>query len=413
MARTLNRLTDLQVRRAKKTGWMSDGGGLYLRISADKHGGGRRWLFRYTFGGRKREMGLGDADKVTLAEARDIRDDRLKQLRAGADPLAAKRAVKLEAKQAEAARRTFKEVAASELSRRMGRWRKNGEGRPSSPETWRKSLFVDCRLIADKPVDEITVADVVTVLKPYWDKGAIVSATRLRDRIKAVIDHAIALDWRTTVNPVTRERFEKIAPERPDEERAHHAALDWRAMPAFVQRLREIDAMSALALQMMILTASRSNEVRGMRWTEIDWEAKTWSTPKDRMKANRPHAVPLSAAALAILANLDKHRAGPFVFWGLSPDRPVSNMSCYKVVRRLTGRDGTVHGLRASFRSWCDDNGVAYHVAEKALAHAGSALDKAYRRTDMLEPRRKVMAEWATFLDGGKDAANVVPLKRA
>jgi integrase len=387
---------------------MSDGGGLYLRISADKHGGGRRWLFRYTFGGRKREMGLGDADKVTIAEARDIRNDCQNKLKAGVDPLAAKHAEQLEAKQAEAARRTFKEAATSELNRRMGRWRKNGEGRPSSAETWRKSLFVDCRRIADKPVDEITVADVVAVLKPYWDKGAIVSATRLRDRIKAVIDHAIALDWRMTVNPVTRERFEKIAPERPDEERTHHAALDWRAMPAFVQRLREIDAMSALALQMMILTASRSNEARGMRWTEIDWEAKAWSTPKERMKANRPHVVPLSASALAILAKLDKHRAGPFVFWGLSPNRPVSNMSCYKVVRRLAGRDATVHGFRASFRSWCDDNGVAYHVAEKALAHAGSALDKAYRRTDMLDPRRAVMDRWASFLDGETEIATKV-----
>ena len=415
MARPQNKLTDLQVRRRTRPGWMSDGGGLYLRISPDKHGGGRRWLLRYTFGGLKREMGLGDLNRVTLAQARDLRDERMKQLKAGVDPLEAKRAgaqEAREAKQAEALRKTFAEAAESELKRRQSGWRKNGVGRPSSADTWHKSLLVDCVRIARRPVDEITAADVVAVVKPYWDKGAVVSARRVWDRVRAVIDHAIAHEWRAAANPLTRERYEKLAPERPHGEQRHHAALKWDDMPAFFAKLREIDAMSSLALQMMAFTASRSNEVRGMCWTEIDWDAKVWTVPITRMKAKKikyPHTVPLSAPALAILERLSRQRAGPFVFWGVTPDRPISNMSCYKVVRRLTHREATVHGVRASFRSWCDENGIAYHVAEKALAHAGDALEKAYRRSDMLEPRRKVMDQWAAFLDGkAKSVAKVV-----
>jgi integrase len=414
MARPQNKLTDLQVRRRTRSGWMSDGGGLYLRISPDKHGGGRRWLFRYTFGGRKREMGLGDPNRVALAQARDLRDEHIKQLKAGVDPLEAKRVAAQdakEAKQAEALNKTFAEAAESELVRRKSGWRKNGVGRPSSADTWRKSLIVDCVRIARRPVDEITAADVVAVVKPYWDKGALVSARRVWGRVRAVIDHAIAHEWRAAANPLTRERYEKLAPERPEEEQRHHAALKWEDMPAFIAKLREIDAMSSLALQMMALTASRSNEVRGMCWTEIDWDAKVWTVPITRMKTKRikfPHTVPLSAPALTILERLNKQRAGPFVFWGVTPERPISNMSCYKVVRRLAGRDATVHGVRASFRSWCDGNGVAYHVAEKALAHAGGPLDKAYRRSDMLEPRRKVMDQWAALLDG--DAESVAKI---
>jgi integrase len=405
MARLQNKLTDLQVRRRTRSGWMSDGGGLYLRISPEKHGGGRRWLLRYTFGGRKREMGLGDLDRVTLAHARDLRDEHIKQLKAGVDPLEAKRAAAQdarEAKQAEALKKTFAAAAESELIRRKSGWRKNGVGRPSSADTWHKSLIVDCVRIARRPVDEITAADVVAVVKPYWDKGALVSARRVWDRVRAVIDHAIAHEWRAAANPLTRERYEKLAPARPEGEQRHHAALKWEEMPAFIAKLREIDAMSSLALQMLAFTASRSNEVRGMCWTEIDWDAKVWTVPITRMKSKKikyPHTVPLSAPALAILARLNESRASRLVFCGVTPDRPISNMSCYKVVRRLAGRDATVHGIRASFRSWCDENAVAYHVAEKALAHAGGPLDKAYRRSDMLEPRRKVMDRWAAFLD--------------
>ena len=182
MARPRNKLTDLQVRRRTRPGWMSDGGGLYLRISTDKHGGGRRWLLRYTFGGRKREMGLGDLDRVTLGQARDLRDEHIKQLKAGVDPLEAKRAAAQdarEAKQAEALNKTFAEAAKSELMRRQSGWRKSGVGRPSSADTWHKSLIVDCVRIARRPVDEITAADVVAVVKPYWDKGALVSARRV------------------------------------------------------------------------------------------------------------------------------------------------------------------------------------------------------------------------------------------
>jgi integrase len=407
MARTKNKLTDLQVRRRKQPGWLSDGDGLYLRVSTERHGGGRRWVLRYTRDGRKREMGLGDADTVSLAEARDLRDKHQRLLRAGQDPLAAKRAAKREA---QAALRTFGDAALSELKRRQGQWRKNGEERPSSAETWRKGLLVDCGPIADKPVEDITAADVVAVLKPYWDRGAMESADRLRVRVKAVLDHAIAMDWRTTANPATRERFEKIAPERPDDGQPHHAALKWEEMPAFIAKLKTVDAMSSLALQMMALTACRSNEVRGMRWTEVDWTAKTWTVPCDRMKpkAKRPHVVPLSGPALALLSKLNQHSVGALVFWGLTPNRAVSNMSCYKVVRRLAGRDATVHGVRASFRSWCDDHGVPHDVAEKALAHVGGVLDKAYRRTDMLEPRRPVMEAWAAFLGNSEAADKVV-----
>jgi integrase len=401
MARPYNKLTDLQVKRRTQPGWLGDGGGLYLRVSPAEHGGGRRWVLRYAYGGRKREMGLGDADAVTLAEARNLRDEHLKLLRAGQDPLVAKQAAK---RASTAASRTFKDAAESQLKRRQDEWRKKQSSvRGSSLETWRKSIAGDMKPLLAKSVAAITAADVIDVVRPYWNKGALASARRLWDRVKMVLDHAIALEWRAAANPLTRERFKNVAPKRPpDEPPPHHAALDWRDMPAFMAKLRAKDAISSLAVQFMALTACRSNEARAMQWTEVNWAAKTWTVPPGRMKAKaeRPHVVPLSSAALALLSKLDQHRVCSFPFWGLSPDRPVSSVACWRTVRRVAGRDATVHGVRASFRSWCDDHGVARDLAEKALAHVGDALDQAYRRSDMLEPRRDLMEKWAQYLSG-------------
>jgi Arm DNA-binding domain len=285
-----NKLTAIGAERAKP-GWHSDGDRLFLRVDGD---GGRRWIVRYTSAtGRKREMGLGD---VGLAEARDIRDEAVKLLRAGKDPIDARRAERETAK-AEAApkagRKTFRQAAESEIKRRESGWRGKGVGRNTSGRTWRMSLFADLprvrtakplkwppshlkalQALNAKPVEDVDKFDVIAVLQHHWDMGELASAARLRDRIKAVLDHAIAHGWRKTANPIAKETFEKIEPARNEDEiaAAHHPALDWRAMPGFIADLRKVDAMSALALEMVALTACRSSEVRAMRWDEVDFD---------------------------------------------------------------------------------------------------------------------------------------------
>jgi integrase len=428
MARATNKLTDLEIRRRKEPGWLSDGDCLFCRVSPPEHGGGKRWVLRYTFAGRKREMGLGDASVVPLAEARRTRGECMALVRAGKDPIEERKGNK-RAEQAERIarenRKTFRHAAESEMKRRETGWRKHGPASPTrrtSAATWRKSLLTDCAAFLDKPVEEISQADVIAVLQPFWDRGALVSARRLRERIKAVLDHAIALEWRASVNPVASEKFAKLEPVQPfddDEHDGHHPSLPYAEMPDLICKLRRADTMSALTLEMLALTGCRSAEVRGALWSEVDFDAAVWTVPVPRLKVKasnkkrhkpQPHRVPLSTPALALFKRLFQRRIGDFVFWGETPKRPISNMSCWALLRRLGG--GSVHGLRASFRSWCDDTGVAYHVADKALAHAGGPLDKAYRRTDMLDQRRVLMEEWARFLEGESESAKVVPLKR-
>jgi integrase len=390
VGRPLNKLTDLEVKKRKAPGWMSDGGCLFVRVSAPEHGGSKRFVFRYTFGGRKREMGLGDANSVPLAEARDAAKAARGLIRAGTDPIRERQAAKAAAA-AKVERPTFGDCVESEIRRRRSGWRSGNGGRSTSEYIWRMSLSPEqssrsgrsaehvaaLKRLNAKAVDDIERADVIDVLQDYWDRGLHVSAARLRDRIRVVIDHAIAHGWRELANPISREVFEKVEPAQSsdDETTGHHPSIPFEDMPAFMAKLATVEAMSSLTLQFIALTACRLNEVRSMRWDEVDFAAKVFTVPPIRLKAKKspPHRVPLSAAAMAILEKLCAVRTGDIVFWGATPNRPIAPESVRKTCKIYGGEGASIHGTRASFRSWCDETGVAFHIAEKCGAPCGNA----------------------------------------
>jgi integrase len=409
MARGEKRLTAKQVENAKD-GWYNDGGNLHLRVN----GGSKKWVLRYARHGKVTEIGLGGANRVTLKLARELRDDHLKALAKGLDPRAEKR-------KRSATGKTFGEAAQEVIeARRKSKWRVNvSDGRTSSFDDWVKATTVNCKSIAKRSVADIGVDDIKPIVKPVWDKGHATSARRLLNRIEIVFDYAKANGWRTADNPATWAIFEHILQaDGPTGRKEHHPALDWRETPAFMAKLRSLPepSMAALALEMMVLTAARSGEVRGMLWSEVDLDAAVWRIPAERMKRKLEHEVPLSADALALLKRLEAGRINKFVFPGRRSAGPVTNYPVWAAVQRLTGQEGqpsaaSPHGMRASARSWMAAQGVPFDVAEACLAHAtGNATVVAYNRETLFEKRRKVMSDWAKFLRGEEQTADIIPL---
>lgn len=403
MPRRAAGLTAAKVRTAQP-GRYCDGGGLYLLTRSPE---ARFWLFRYVRSGRMREMGLGPAagrDAVSLAEARAKAADLRKLLRAGVDPLAQRAA---DAAAAKAARQgvaaqamTFRAVAERYLNAHATGWR-NAKHRAQCRSTLETHAFPH---FGDLPVRAVQTAHVMTALEPIWHKTAE-TARRVRGRIEAVLDYATAREWRSGENPARwRGHLSNLLPARskvaPVE---HHAALPWSKMGAFMEGLRQEAGVSAGALEFAILTAARSGEVRGARWSEIDMQAGIWTIPTERMKARKEHRVPLSAPTLALLGTMAKLRTvdkpDGFVFPGRRAGQPLGVTALAKVLQRMQRSELTVHGFRSSFRDWvAEATGYPREVAEAALAHVvGNKVEAAYQRGDLFEKRRRLMEEWAEF----------------
>ncbi len=267
--------------------------------------------------------------------------------------------------------------------------------------------------LRSRPVDEIDTEAVLGVLQPLW-RTTPETASRLRGRIEAVLDAARAKGHiaRNEANPARwRGHLDKLLPKRQKLTRGHHAAMDYRG--GFIGKLREREATAALVLEFAILTAARSGEVLGARWAEFDLEGKVWTLPAARMKAGREHRVPLSSRALAILEAVAEAKTGEFVFAGQKAGKPLSGMAMEMVLRRMKVAGVTVHGFRSAFRDWCGEaTSFERELAEAALAHvAGDATERAYRRGDALEKRRKLMEAWAGFCEP-KAGSNVVSMTR-
>ena len=278
---------------------------------------------------------------------------------------------------------------------------------------WRISLTDSVAALRARPVDEIDTQAVLAVLMPLWQTKPE-TASRLRGRIEAVLDAAKAQGHRSGENPAAwRGHLSHLLPKRQKLTRGHHAAMDYRQVPAFLTMLRDCDTIAAMALEFTILTATRSGEVYGARWSEIDLEMKLWTIPAPRMKAGRKHRVPLSEHALAILERLHDAMTCDFVFPSPRGMRPLSHVSMAKVMRRLQIDGPTVHGFRSAFRDWAgNETPFPREIAEAALAHViGDKAEQAYRRGDALEKRRKLMDAWAAFCEPRK-SAKVVTLRR-
>jgi integrase len=408
MERKENLLTAKEVAGAGP-GWHADGNNLYLRVDHSPDGSKRkRWIVRVTRDGKKRDFGAGSADRTSLALARKRRNAILDQLADGKDPVAEKHAIRQAAATAKKTAKTFGEAAEAAFKIREPGWKKGS----STPGAWVKSINVDMKPLLRLPVGEIGVAEVKSVVKPFSDRGSLVAGRGLLSRIEIVLAYATAHEWRKGDNPASWSIFEHLFPHRPNGGKRHHPALDWKDMPAFMAKLRAAEmSLSAVALELIALTATRSNEVRGMRWDEIDWDAKLWTAPPERMKRSVEFKVPLSQQALALLKPLyETKRRAQLVFPGPRSGAWIANQTLWKTMVQVTGKTATTHGLRASFRSWCEDVGVEHEVAEACLAHGkGDQTAQAYNRGEMVERRRIVMQRWANFLDG-KVSAKVLSI---
>jgi len=269
---------------------------------------------------------------------------------------------------------------------------------------WKSTLETYAAPLRAKPVDTIATDDVLAVLKPIWTMKAE-TASRVRGRIEKVLDAAKAKGFRDGENPARwRGHLDHLLARPSKLSRGHHAAMPYEQVAGFIAELRKREATAALALELCILTAARSGEILGMRWSEIDLEQKIWTVPANRMKAGREHRVPLSSRAAAILRHLERMKTGDFVFPGQAHNKPLSNMAMEMMLRRMKVDDATVHGFRSSFRDWAGNvSNFPREVVETALAHViGDKAEQAYRRSDALEKRRKLMDQWAAYCTTSK-----------
>lgn len=401
MARGLNKLTTRKVETAKP-GRYGDGGGLWLVVSPS---GAKKWVFRFTLRGRVTEAGLGPVNAVSLARAREKAAEARAMVADGVNPIEAKR----EGRRLAAKTPTFGEVADAVIEAKSARWR-NAKHRAQ----WRATLATYAASLRSRPVDQIDTAAVLAVLKPIWNEKAE-TAARVRGRIEAILDFASAHGMRSGDNPARWPGPISVILGEQRRSRGHYDAMPYEGVPAFMERLRQTDSVTALALEFIVLTAARAGEALGARWSEVDFDAKIWSVPAERMKAERPHRVPLCDRALEILRQLYAARSNDFVFPGRDRGKHASPSAVGALMRRINAGDATVHGFRSSFRDWAGDmTHFPREVAEAALAHAvGDKAEQAYRRSDALEKRRQLMAAWASYIDDQDKSGNVVPLQRS
>ncbi len=377
-----NALTNVKVQQTKAPGRYVDGNGLYLIVNSS---GAKRWLLRTVVHGRRRDIGLGGAQLVTLAEARGKAQHYRKIAREGGDPIAEMRKSRITVP-------TFAEAAQTVHTEHVRTWKNKKHG-----DQWINTLKEYAfPIIGGKRIDEIATPDVLNVLSPIWLTKPE-TARRVKQRISTIMDWAKATGFHSGDNPV--DGVAKGLPKQADR-KLHHAALLYEEVPAFVARLRESDTeISKLALEFLVLTGSRTGEVLGARWEEIDFDDKVWNIPASRMKMLREHRVPLAPRCIEILHLMKELSVGgDLVFQGRSAGKPLSNMVFLMILRRM-GLRITAHGFRSAFRDWAAEcTNFPNDVCEMALAHSvRNKTEAAYKRTDLLEKRRNLMVEWDTY----------------
>jgi integrase len=402
----INRLSALEVTRAKEQGRYPDGGGLYLQVGPK---GGKSWLYRYMLRGRAREMGLGPFEVVSLSAARDRADECRRLCFAGIDPIEARQKQREVALLETANALSFAECAEAYVEAHRAGWRNEKHA-----DQWRNTLKTYTEpVFGSSPVKEIELGHVMRVLEPIWTTKPE-TAGRLRGRIEAILDWATVRGHRRGENPARwRGHLEQLLPKRGAVRKVeHHPALPFDEVGSFLVDLRKQPGIASTAFEFLILTAARTSEVVGARWSEIDFNKKIWTVPADRIKAGREHRVPLSARALTILKSMAAGDQGEFVFPSTKADRPLSNMALLAVLKRMKRTEITAHGFRSTFRDWAAER-TSYprEVAEMALAHAiGDKVEAAYRRGDLFEKRLRLMEAWAKHCETTKVTGNVVSI---
>ncbi|MBX9897427.1 MAG: site-specific integrase [Qipengyuania sp.] len=376
------KLTALQIRNLKEPGRYSDGGGLSLLLSTSLKG---YWVLRATVKGRRRDIGLGTSNLMSLKEAREISLDMRRDIQRGIDPIAERQKDEIKIP-------TFAEAAKKVHVEQKAGW-KNGKHQEQWITTLEKYAFP---ILGKRLVDDIEGPLVRECLLPIWLKRPE-TARRVKQRIGMVLDWAYANGMRPTEAPMRS--LNRALPRQPKQDK-HFAAMPYQDVPAFLKHLHKRSSVPRLALEFLILCASRSGEVRGAKLSEIDREAKLWTIPAERMKVGKEHAVPLTDAALDVLDRARPYYAecSDLIFPGQNVLKPLSDMTLLKILR-YAELPFTVHGFRSSFRDWAaEQSRFPGEVAEAALAHTvANKVEAAYRRTNYLDKRRELMRDWAAF----------------
>lgn len=407
MGRKAKELSAREVGLLKQAGMHAVGGvdGLYLQVKPPA----RTWVLRYTFADRRRDMGLGAFPEVSLAEARDEARKARTMLRQGVDPIEERRARRSAQKATAAAARTFAECARGYMDAKSAEWRN-----PKHRQQWENTLKQYAYpVVGDMLVRDVELAHVLKILEPIW-KTKTETASRLRGRLESVLDWATVRGFRSGDNPARwRGHLDKLLPAPAKVAKVeHHEAMQLDKVPGFLSALRSKAGFGARALELLILTAARSGEIRGARWPEFNLDRGEWLIPGERMKAGKDHRVPLSAPAVKLLTSLPRIEGTDLVF----PSRKntqLSDMTLLKVMRDM-GAEAVPHGFRSSFKDWAAER-TSYpnEVSEMALAHAiGDKTEAAYRRGELFEKRRRLMEEWAKFCTRPAPPGEVVPIRR-
>jgi integrase len=407
-SRASKRLTQLAIKAKTKPGYYPDGDGLYLQVSSS---GSTSWVLRYSLNKRAREMGLGSTRDWTLAEAREQVRRYRQLLLDGIDPIQYRQTERERQRVAAAQRRSFGECAREYHELHAHTW-KNAKHAAQWISTLTTYVFP---VFGNTDISSVNKANILAALEPIWITKPE-TASRVRQRIRAVLDWAAARDYRVGHDPHLWDQVSTSLPKTAAiKERKHFAACPYPDVPAVLASIRQTGASDVVkaGMEFLILTAVRSGDVRGASWTEIDFENKRWVLPPERQKAGREHRVPLCDRALELLrAQQAATGESPLIFPAKN-GRPLSDMAFTEVLRRL-GFDFTVHGFRSSFRDWCaEQTTYPREVCEAALAHAranGDDTEASYFRSDLFEKRRLLMAEWARHCSNEKPPAQVISL---
>jgi integrase len=398
MARGIHRLTQLQLKRARKRGLYGDGGGLYLQVGPS---GSRSWVFRYKRDGRARMMGLGSLAVFDLTEAREQAMAARKALHTGTDPLAARASVRA----ATIKTIDFNTAVAAYLQSHGAAWKN-----VKHVKQWRNTLATYASpTLGAVPVRDIDTALVMRVLTAIWTSKPE-TASRLRGRIEAIFGWAAVNGYCAAHNPARwKGHLQHLLPAKAKLRAVkHHAALPYVELPAFVVELRQQAGVAARALEFAILTAARTSEVIHATASEFDLAAKVWTISASRMKSGREHRIPLADRAIELLG-MPPHDPAARVF-------PLSHMAMLHLLKRMDRTDITTHGFRSTFRDWAAERtNYPNHVVEQALAHTiSNAVEAAYRRGDLFEKRRHLMDDWSAYCSlEPQTTATVLPLRRS
>lgn len=383
--------------KAATPGKTNDGDGLYFQVSKS---GGTSWIFRYKLDGRSREMGLGPFPAVTLSQARQLAADQRKLLALGSDPLASRDAAKEAKREAErqaAARRiTFEDLARDYQQAHGDNW----------SEKWRKGWLRKLELyvfptMGKLPADAIGTDQVLAVLRPIW-AAKTRTADEVRGQIEQILDAAKARRLREGENPARwRGHLDNLlskAEKKKARQRQHFPALQWQDAPKLIASLTEIETRDAVAARLLILTGARHHMIQHAQWSEFDLKAGTWSLPAERMKMRKPFVIPLPSGVIKMLEKINNNHS-LYLFPGRGKSGVMHSNAIRTLLHKLGHADITRHGFRSTFRDWANEcTNYPREVCELALAHdERNQTEAAYSRSNLLEKRRTLMADWAEF----------------